>query len=74
VAIDSYSGKAGVIYWICTTFKLDRNLVKDDKRVDLICSKILEKYEDGRITTIQDDEMFELVSKYMPELASKNGR
>lgn len=68
VEINSYSGRAGVVYWIVSTFNVKHDHIKSDKRVDLIYSEILKMFEEGRKNSLSDLEMLNLVAKYMPEL------
>jgi len=71
VAIDSHSGKASVVYWICNTFGVDKNHLKEDKRVEEIYSEIVTIYGNGRTSPLDDREMLALVLKHMPELVAR---
>lgn len=74
VALDAYSGKSGIIYWLKTHFNLDSDDLKDlksDPRIDLIHKSIAKIYSKGRVTALRDDEVMVLVRKCMPELVEK---
>ncbi len=68
VAINPYSGRAGIIYWITNNLNLQTDHIKSDERINMIYSEILKMFENGRKHTISDMEMYQLISKYMPEL------
>lgn len=55
VAITDKSGAAGIKHWLETNYNID--VAKDDPRLLTIRDKVEEEYEDGRTTTISDDEM-----------------
>lgn len=68
--ITDKSGKAGIAFWINSHLGLTgENMV--DKRhpgVSKIHKWIMEQYEQGRITSISNEEMEKRVRKYLPEL------
>ncbi len=70
IIITDKSGTAGISYWINTYFKLpkDKQVDKRHPAVAKIYKKIMEQYEQGRITSISNEEMASLVRKYLPEL------
>lgn len=68
VELNSYSGKAGVVFWILNNFNVNHNHIKNDKRVDLMYSEIVKMFENGRKNPVTDSEMLSLVKDYMPEL------
>ncbi|MBO3801481.1 MAG: 2-isopropylmalate synthase [Thermoproteota archaeon] len=68
VEINSYSGKAGVVYWLLNNFNINHDHIKSDKRIDLIYSEITKMFENGRKNPITDAEMLNLVKSYMPEI------
>jgi isopropylmalate/homocitrate/citramalate synthase len=68
VEINSYSGKAGVVYWLLSNFNISHDHIKNDKRVDLMYSEIVKMFESGRKNPVTDLEMLNLVKSYMPEL------
>ena len=66
VSITDKSGLAGIAHWISSNFK-----TKMDKRhpgVMKIFEWVSREYEEGRTTSISDQEMMELVRRYLPEL------
>lgn len=70
ISITPYSGAAGIAFWINHHFKLknDERLAKDDPRVVKIYQEVLKRFEDENVLSIQDEEMFQLVKKFIPEL------
>ncbi|QJA06403.1 histone-lysine N-methyltransferase [Thermosulfurimonas marina] len=70
IIITDKSGTAGIAYWINTHFHLkgDRRIDKRHPGVAKIYKHILKQYEAGRITSISNEEMMQLVRKYIPEL------
>ena len=70
IIITDKSGTAGIAYWINTHFHLkgDRQIDKRHPGVAKIYKHILKQYEAGRITSISNEEMMQLVRKYIPEL------
>jgi isopropylmalate/homocitrate/citramalate synthase len=73
VIITDKSGSAGVAYWINTFYNLpsDKQLSKNDERVKAIYDEILKMYENGKEGYVSNEEMRELVRKYIPELEVK---
>lgn len=73
VAVSNTSGLAGIAYWINDYYHL-RDEDKVDKRSPAV-AKIKEwvdkEYADGRVTSISDEELEELVAEYAPEIAAK---
>lgn len=70
VTITDKSGTAGIAYWINQRLGL-KNDSKIDKRhpsIIKIYSWIEKQYNEGRTTSISDDEMEKLCRKYLPEL------
>lgn len=67
VAINSYSGLAGIAAWINGYFNLegDKKIGKADKRITLIKKWIDEEYSKGRTASISNKELKELVYKYV---------
>jgi isopropylmalate/homocitrate/citramalate synthase len=55
VAISDKSGAAGIKHWIDANY--GTNLAKDDPRLLAIRDKVDAEYEDGRTTTISDEEL-----------------
>lgn len=73
VAVNEYSGLAGIAVWINTYYRLkdDNKVDKKDKGIALIKEWVDEQYEKGRTTIIGNNELELLVDKYMPELVQK---
>lgn len=59
VAVSNTSGLAGIAHWINTRFKLkgDAQIGKEDELVVKVKEWVDQEYEDGRVTTIADDEL-----------------
>jgi isopropylmalate/homocitrate/citramalate synthase len=70
VAVNEYSGLAGIAAWINTYYKLkdEYKIDKKDPRIKLIKEWIDEEYENGRNTIITNEELELLVEKYIPEV------
>ena len=71
IIITDKSGRAGVAYWINTTFRLseEKQLSKKHPSVGKIYDRIMSIYEEtGRTTSFSHDEMSALVQEFMPEL------
>jgi len=73
VMITDKSGTAGICAWINVYFKLikEKEISKDNEAIKKIYDWVIKEYEDGRITTISDDELVEMVKKYLPDLYNK---
>ncbi|SKA84853.1 Isopropylmalate/homocitrate/citramalate synthases [Caloramator quimbayensis] len=72
VAVNEYSGLAGIAAWINTYFKLaDNKIDKKHPIVQKIKDWVDSEYEKGRTTVISNSELEESVKKYMPDLLSK---
>jgi isopropylmalate/homocitrate/citramalate synthase len=70
VTITDKSGKAGIVHWINSQLSLvgANQVDKTHPGVAKIHKRINEMYEDGRVTSISNDEMQNLARKYLPEL------
>ncbi|MGE5628890.1 MAG: 2-isopropylmalate synthase [Solirubrobacterales bacterium] len=73
VAVNEYSGLAGIAVWINTYYRLKDGdkIDKKDNRVALIKEWVDEQYVKGRTTIIGNNELELLVEKHMPELVQK---
>ncbi len=73
VKVTSYSGLAGIAYWINTFFNLEGEEAVDKKHpaVQKIYEEEKKIYENGRVTPLTDEEMLRLVEKHMPWLLEK---
>ncbi len=71
VIISDKSGTAGIAHWVNTTVGLTAPDEKVDKRhpgVMRIYKKVMEQYEQGRVTSMSQEEMEALARRYLPEL------
>lgn len=68
IAINPYSGRAGIVYWIVNNLGIKSDHIKNDERISIIYSEILKMFENDRKHPISDLEMRQLILKYMPEL------
>ena len=59
VAVSNTSGLAGIALWINTYYRLpdDRKVDKNSKLVNMIKQWVDEQYDEGRVTTITDNEL-----------------
>lgn len=72
IIITDKSGRAGVAYWINNRFNL-RGTQQVDKRhpaVGKIHDRIIKAYENDRTTSFSNQEMWNLVKRYLPQLFS----
>ncbi len=65
VAIDAYSGLAGIAHWLNSHFKLkgDMAVAKTDNLVALIKAKVDRQFAEGRTTSVGDDELELIISQ-----------
>lgn len=70
VLITDKSGTAGICAWINVYFDLEKGkeIQKDNTKVKEIYNWVLKEYEEGRITVISDEELIDMVKKYLPEI------
>ncbi|NSW89242.1 MAG: 2-isopropylmalate synthase [Firmicutes bacterium] len=70
VAINQFSGLAGIAYWINSFLGLSgsKRIDKRDERVIKIKEWIDKQYEDGRVTAIGDDEFVEVIKELAPDI------
>lgn len=68
VAVSNMSGLAGIAFWINNYFSLsgDKAVDKKDAIVEKIKEWVDKEYEDGRVTSISDDELVTLIEKIAP--------
>lgn len=74
IAINPYSGRAGIVYWIVNNLGIKSDHIKSDERINMIYSEILKMFENGRKHPISDIEMYHLILKYMPELFNNQNK
>ncbi|CAB1239339.1 Citrate (Re)-synthase [Clostridiaceae bacterium BL-3] len=74
VAVNQYSGHAGIAAWINTYYRLkgDDRVDKKDERINDIKLWVDEQYKSGRTTMIGNNELELLVKELMPEVMRKN--
>lgn len=74
VAVNQYSGLAGIAAWIDTYYRLkgEEKIDKKDPRIEVIKEWVDQQYVDGRTTIIGNNELELLVEKLMPEIIEKN--
>ncbi len=70
VSITDKSGKAGIVHWINSRLGLtgDIQVDKGHPGVVKIHKRIMEMYNEGRVTSISNEEMENLARKYLPDL------
>jgi len=70
VAVNEYSGIAGITYWLNQYFNLkgDKRIDKKDPRVQIIKEWVDQQYAEGRTTVIGDSELEHLIQREIPDL------
>lgn len=70
VAVNEYSGLAGIAAWINTYYRLkgEDKVDKKDMRIKILKGWIDEQYNNGRTTIITNEELELLVERFMPEV------
>lgn len=70
VAVNEYSGLAGIAAWINTYFRLkdENKLDKKDIRIHAIKEWVDEEYKNGRTTIISNEELEAVVRALMPDI------
>lgn len=68
VAISNTSGLAGIAYWVQSRFPAAVGMRKDSPGIVEIKNWIDSEYASGRITSISDNEMLQLIREHLPEL------
>lgn len=73
VAVNEYSGLAGIAGWINSYYQLkgDDKLGKRDERLMPIKDWVDSEYEKGRTTVIRNEELASLMKEVMPEIDKK---
>ncbi|MGA2090420.1 MAG: 2-isopropylmalate synthase [Endomicrobiales bacterium] len=67
VAITDRSGLAGIAFWLNTQLLKDRKIDKAHPGIARIKDWIDEQFAAGRVNVVSDEEMLDLVKKYIPE-------
>ena len=70
INITDKSGLAGIAHWINSHFALigKERLEKTHPAIGKINKWIIKQYDEGRVTSISDNEMEHLVRRYIPEI------
>ena len=70
VAVNQTSGLAGIAHWINSYFALegDKRIDKKDKRVIKIKEWVDQQYINGRVTSIGDEELEEVIHSLAPDI------
>ncbi|HNY65595.1 MAG TPA: histone-lysine N-methyltransferase [Deltaproteobacteria bacterium] len=70
IAITDKSGKAGIAHWINRHYKLEPpdDIDKRHPGISRIYNHIVKEYEDGRITSMSDEELEKLAKRFIPQL------
>lgn len=70
VSISQNSGLAGIAHWINSYFGLSGNkrINKRDERVAIIKNWVDEQYKNGRITSISDEELEQVIREKAPDI------
>lgn len=68
VCVTDKSGVAGIAHWINTNIDLKEEVSKKHPAITKIYKWIQEEYNNGRVTSISDDELMKLTRKYLPEI------
>ncbi|MCF6159570.1 MAG: 2-isopropylmalate synthase [wastewater metagenome] len=70
VSVTDKSGSAGIAHWINTFFELegDKQIPKNHEGVIKIKEWVDRQYDEGRIVSISDEEMVELVRLYFKDI------
>ena len=70
VAVNQTSGLAGIAHWINSYFALegDKRIDKKDKRVIKIKEWVDQQYINGRVTSIGDEELEEVIHNLAPDI------
>lgn len=73
VAVNEYSGLAGIAAWVNTYFRLkdDEKLDKKDKRIHEIKEWVDEQYRNGRTTIMTNEELEAAAKEIIPEILEK---
>jgi isopropylmalate/homocitrate/citramalate synthase len=70
VIISDKSGTAGICAWVNVYFELDKGaeIHKDDPGIVSMHTWTQKEYDEGRITAISEEELIELVKKFLPRV------
>ncbi|MDQ7782721.1 MAG: cache domain-containing protein [Desulfomonilaceae bacterium] len=70
VNITDKSGMAGIAHWVNSKMEVtgEESIDKNHPAVSKIYDEITEQYDQGRVTSMSDKEMTQLVKRHMPEV------
>lgn len=70
VIISDKSGTAGICAWINVYFNLEKEeqIHKDNTSLKEIYKWVMKEYDEGRVTAISDEELVQMVKKFLPEV------
>ncbi|HPV28294.1 MAG TPA: histone-lysine N-methyltransferase [Deltaproteobacteria bacterium] len=70
IAITDKSGKAGIAHWVNRHFKLSPpdDVDKRHPGISRIYQHVVKEYEDGRVTSMSDDELEKLAMRFIPQI------
>ena len=73
VAITKTSGLAGIVFWINKHFNLseEEKIQKNNPNLKAINDWVINQYLDERIIPISDEELLNLVKRYLPDIYEK---
>lgn len=73
VSVDSFSGVAGIAFWLNSYYSLpgEERIDKRDPLVVAMKARVDEQYAAGRTTVISDDELDAMVAEFAPELHAR---
>jgi len=70
IAITDKSGKAGIAHWINRHYSLEDPAAIDKRHpsISRIYQHVSKKFEEGRVTSMSDEEMEKLTMRFIPQL------
>lgn len=70
IAITDKSGKAGLVHWVNTRYGLsgERAVDKRHPGIARMYQHVMKEYEEGRNTSMSDEELEKLAARYIPHL------
>ncbi|AUG58345.1 beta/alpha barrel domain-containing protein [Acetivibrio saccincola] len=70
VAVNQTCGLAGIAHWVNSHFGLEgeKRIDKKDERIKKIKEWVDEQYKNGRVTSIGDEELEEVIRKLTPDI------
>ena len=73
VMVSEHSGIAGIAFWVNSFFRLKdgEKITKDEPTLEFIQNEVIKQYQEGRVTTMLDEEVITLVKKYLPDICEK---